>query len=281
MMVEIMAAQVLKGLLMALACFQLAPAQTSSVANSVTEASAHLTDFQVIELRRYTVKDGARKNFVRYFETYFPEAIEQTGAIVAGSFYERNHPNGFTWIRGFHTMEVRPIDDAESYYGPVWREHRKTMNDLLKDSDNVLQLRPLSPDRGVTILPAVDPLAEPDGARGIVVAFICPIKANSVEAFAKQAEATFASYRAAGAREAGVLVTLDATNNFPQLPIRTDGPYLVWLGLLPDNETLERRLTPVVENSMPSLTATGLLREAPEFVVLDPTPRSRLRWLPQ
>jgi hypothetical protein len=113
------------------------------------------------------------------------------------------------------------------------------------------------------------------------VVFIYPIKANSVEAFAKQAESTFARYQAAGAREAGVLVTLDATNNFPQLPIRTDGPYLVWLGLLRDNQTLERELTPVVENSISSLTATGLIRGAPEFIVLDPTPRSRLRWLPQ
>jgi|HubBroStandDraft_2_1064218.scaffolds.fasta_scaffold27089_2 hypothetical protein len=281
MMAGIMATQILKALLIVLALFQLAPAQASTAANSLTEPSAHLTDFQVIELRRYTVKDGARKNFAQYFEAYFPEAIEQTGAIVAGSFFERNHPNGFTWIRGFHTLEDRPVADAEFYYGPVWREHRKTMNDLLTDSDNVLQLRPLSPGREITILPAVDPLVEPDGARGIIVAFIYPIKANSVEAFAKQAESTFARYQAAGAREAGVLVTLDATNNFPQLPIRTDGPYLVWLGLLRDNQTLERELTPVVENSISSLTATGLLRGAPEFIVLDPTPRSRLRWLPQ
>ena len=276
-----MATRILKALLIVLALFQLAPAQASTAANSLTEPSAHLTDFQVIELRRYTVKDGARKNFAQYFEAYFPEAIEQTGAIVAGSFFERNHPNGFTWIRGFHTLEDRPVADAEFYYGPVWREHRKTMNDLLTDSDDVLQLRPLSPEREITILPAVDPLAEPDGARGIIVVFIYPIKANSVEAFAKQAESTFARYQAAGAREAGVLVTLDATNNFPQLPIRTDGPYLVWLGLLRDNQTLERELTPVVENSISSLTATGLLRGAPEFIVLDPTPRSRLRWLPQ
>jgi hypothetical protein len=281
MMAGIMATQILKALLIVLALFQLALAQAPTAANSLTEPSAHLTDFQVIELRRYTVKDGARKNFAQYFEAYFPEAIEQTGAIVAGSFFERNHPNGFTWIRGFHTLEDRPVADAEFYYGPVWREHRKTMNDLLTDSDNVLQLRPLSPEHEITILPAVDPLAEPDGARGIIVAFIYPIKANSVEAFAKQAESTFARYRAAGAREAGVLVTLDATNNFPQLPIRTDGPYLVWLGLLRDNETLERELTPVVENSISSLTATGLLRGAPEFIVLDPAPRSRLRWLPQ
>ena len=107
MMAGIMATQILKALLIVLALFQLAPAQTPTAANSLTEPSAHLTDFQVIELRRYTVKDGARKNFAQYFEAYFPEAIEQTGAIVAGSFFERNHPNGFTWIRGFHTMEAR------------------------------------------------------------------------------------------------------------------------------------------------------------------------------
>lgn len=268
-------------LLITIALFELASAQTHSLVDALTEPSAHLTDFQVIELRRYTVKDGARKNFAQYFEAYFPEAIEQTGAIVAGSFFERNHPNGFTWIRGFHTVEARAIEDAEFYYGPVWREHRKTMNDLLADSDSVLQLRPLTPERGITILPPVDPLAEPDGAHGIVVALICPLKANSVEVFATQAESTFASYRAAGAREVGVLVTLDATNNFPQLPIRTDGPYLVWLGLLKDNQTLERELTSVVENSIPSLTRTGLLKGEPEFVILDPTPRSRLRYLPQ
>jgi hypothetical protein len=106
------------------------------------------------------------------------------------------------------------------------------------------------------------------------------VKANSVETFANEAETTFASYRAAGAREAGVLITLDVTNNFPQLPIRTDGPYLVWLGVLKDNQTLETEFTPLVERSLQPLAATGLLRGTPELVILDPTHRSRLRWLP-
>jgi hypothetical protein len=96
----------------------------------------------------------------------------------------------------------------------------------------------------------------------------------------KQAETTFASYRAAGAREAGVLVTLDVTNNFPQLPVRTDGPYLVWLGILKDNQALANEFTMIAGHSLQSLSATGLLRAAPELVILDPTPRSRLRWLP-
>ena len=77
-----------------------------------------------------------------------------------------------------------------------------------------------------------------------------------------------------------LLVTLDVTNNFPQLPIRTDGPYLVWLGILKDNQMLEKDFTPVAERSLQALLATGLIRGTPELVVLDPTHRSRLRWLP-
>src|SRR5260370_33092873 len=101
------------------------------------------------------------------------------------------------------------------------------MNSLMTDSDNVLLLRPLHPDRGVPVLPAVDPVTEAKGAQGIIVAQIFPIKANSVDAFTQKAEAIFASYRAAGAREAGVLVTLEGANNFAQLPIRTGGPNMV------------------------------------------------------
>jgi len=249
-------------------------------AKAAAEPSAQLKDFQVIEFRRYTIKEGGREHFAQYFESYFPEAFEQLGAIAAGSFLERGNQTGFTWIRGFHTLDARAVVNGAFYYGPLWKEHKKTLNDLITDSDNVMLLRPLSPERDVTVLLAVDPVTEPSGAHGVVVAQIFAVKANSVEAFAREAETTFARYRAAGAREAGVLVTLDVTNNFPQLPIRTDGPYLVWLGLLKDNQMLENDFTPVVDRSLQSLSATGLLRGAPELVVLDPTHRSRLRWLP-
>ena len=176
-------------------------------------------------------------------------------------------------------MDDRAVANGAFYYGSVWNEHRNTMNDLIVDANNVMLLRPLSNERGVVVLPAVDPVTEPSGAQGIVVAQVFAVKPNSVEAFAKEAETTFANYRAAGAREAGVLITLDVNNNFPQLPIRTDGPYLVWLGILKNDQMLVD-FTPVVEHSLASLAATGLLRGVPELIVLDPTPRSRLRWLP-
>ena len=270
------------GILFLISVSTVTPTQTAqTTVNKSMEHIKHLNDFQVLEFRRYTIKKGEREHFAQYFESYFPEAFEQLGALACGQFFERNNPSGFTWIRGFHNIDARATVNAAFYYGPLWKEHKSTMNDILTDSDNVLLLRPVSLERGVTILPAVDPVTEERGAQGIVVAQIFAVKADSVESFAKQAEATFTGYRAAGVREAGVLVTLDVSNNFPQLPVRTDGPYLVWLGILKDSQMLETRFNPLAERSLQALSATGLLRGTPELLVLDPTRRSRLRWLPE
>ena len=257
--------------------FTLSAAQAEE--NKVMDQVKHLKDFQVIEFRRYTVKEGEREHFGQYFESYFPEAFEQLGAIAFGQFFERRNPIGFTWIRGFKNMDARAVVNSSFYYGPVWREHSVTMNSIMVDSDNVLLLRPLTTEKGITVLPAVDPVKEVNGAQGVVVAQIFAIQKDSVDTFAEKAEVTFAKYREAGAREAGVLVTLDAANNFPQLPVRTDGPYLVWLGILKDNQVLDSQFLPLADSSSKTLSETGLLRGTPELVILDPTHRSRLRWI--
>lgn len=241
----------------------------------------HLTDFRVVEFRRYIIRDGERSHFARYFDTYFPEAFQQLGAIAFGEFFERDEPSRFTWLRGFHTIEERAIANSAFYYGPVWKEHKTTLNNLMTDSDNVLLLRPLNPATQIPILPAVDPVIEKQGAEGIVVAEIFAVKAGNVDAFAKQAEAIFARYQNAGVRQASILVTLDIPNNFPQLPVRTDGPYLVYLGIAKNNHMLEEKFKPLAKSSLHSLTVSGLLRNAPELIVMDPTQRSRLRWLQQ
>jgi hypothetical protein len=75
----------------------------------------------------------------------------------------------------------------------------------------------------------------------------------------------------------GALATLDVPNNFPRHPVRTDGPHLVWLGLVEDDATL-KAFTPLADTALAGLHDTGLLRRAPEMLVLDPGPRSRLRW---
>jgi hypothetical protein len=76
-----------------------------------------------------------------------------------------------------------------------------------------------------------------------------------------------------------LLVTLDVPNNFPQLPVRTDGPFLVWLGIVEGDAAL-KHFESVASDVERALGNTGMLRGAPERPVLDPTPRSRLRWWP-
>jgi hypothetical protein len=235
-------------------------------------------DFRVFEFRRYTIKPAQRDSFARYFEAYFPEAFQQLGALAVGEFLERDHADGFTWIRAFKSMEERAIVNSAFYYGPVWKEHKATLNGLIVDSDNVLLLTPVDVDRGIAILPAVDPVNEIASSRGWVLAQVFRVAPGNLAGLMSRAAATFANYRAAGAHEAAVLTSLDVPNNFPQLPIRTDGPYLVWIGIIADDPAPKARLTTLLEQSGHTLAATGLLREAPENIVMTPTPRSRLRW---
>lgn len=238
----------------------------------------HLQDYQVVEFRRYVTSPGRRGDFIRYFDTYFPEAFEQLGAMVFGQFAERGDPDRFTWLRGFRDIQARPVVNAAFYYGPLWREHRTKVNAILPDSDNVMLMRPLHPGRGIAVLPAVDPVLEPGGAKGVVVAQVFPVKKGSEEAFATRAERAFAGYEGDGVRAAGVLVSLDVPNNFPQLPIREDGPWLAWLGVCRDDAALQA-LSRRLDAAERELAGDGALRGPAERIVMDPTPRSRLRWL--
>jgi hypothetical protein len=112
-----------------------------------------------------------------------------------------------------------------------------------------------------------------------VVAQIFALKTDGLRTVSEKTDALFAGYRAVGVHEAGVLATLDVPNNFPQLPIRTDGSYLVWLGILKDDSMLGR-FRPLAEKTSQSLSDAGVVRGPAELVVLDPAPRSRMRWLP-
>jgi hypothetical protein len=170
---------------------------------------------------------------------------------------------------------------AEFYGGLLWKETASRFNDRMVDVSNVLVLRPLVPGRGLKAMPFIDVVSGPETPPGVVVLQILPVKPGETEAAARQAEEAFAEYRAAGAQEAGVLVTLDAPNNYPRLPIREDGPFLVWVGAVRDDATFETRLRPHFEGSARTLLGQGRLREAAELVVLDPTRRSRLRFRPE
>jgi hypothetical protein len=232
----------------------------------------------VLELRRYTLKPGMRGRFAEYFDAFFPKPMQQLGAIAAGDLLNRENPLMFTWIRGHRDMDERARFNASFYYGPVWKEHKSVANSMMDDSDNVLLLRPVSDAHALLVLPAVNPLTEPQGATGVVLSLIFPVKSDRMETFIADAEKAIAQYPT-DIREIGMFVTLNERNNFAQLPVRTDGPFVCWFAIAKDDAALERARA-VTKEVTASLTATGALSGTAEVMTLDPSRRSRLRWLP-
>jgi hypothetical protein len=237
-----------------------------------------LGEFPVLEFRRYRIAREHRARFAQYFDSYFPEAMQQLGGLVLGQFLERDNEEGFTWIRGFHDLETRATVNSGLYDGPVWKEHRERMNEHMLDHTNVLLLAPLSSQRAIPVWSAVDPVRERDTPRGVAVAQVFAIQSGSVAAFVEMSAPIFEAYRSAGVHEAGLLSTLDVPNNYPRLPFRTDGQYVVWLGVAASDSALDDGLRPAAKGARAMLADGGLLKGTPELIILDPTPRSRLRW---
>jgi quinol monooxygenase YgiN len=175
------------------------------------------TDFEaVVELRRYTLKPGRRDELIELFEREFVEPQEAAGAHLFGLFRSRASPDEFVWLRGFRSMETRKAALEEFYFGPVWRRFRDAANATMIDSDNVLLLRPVRHG-----------LALPPPGAGVYVTISSP---------SPPPESAFAAFE-----------TEPSPNTFPQLPVRTDGPFSVWfsrepsgLGLSPTSRSLIR-----------------------------------------
>jgi hypothetical protein len=153
---------------------------------------------QVVELRQYTLRPGARDTLVTLFDREFVTGQEAAGIHVIGQFRDLDDPDRFVWLRGFSTMDDRRAALERFYYGPVWQEHREAANATMIDSDDVLLLRPVDPIR-------------PYGEPGFLAVTVC---AGDVVPDGP----TIARLR-----------TEPAENTFPALPVRTGEDVTVWL----------------------------------------------------
>src|SRR5438105_14047627 len=106
------------------------------------------TEHEVVELRQYTLKPGQRDVLVDIFERHFIEAQEEAGAHVIGHFRDLDHPDRFVWLRGFQDMPARKTALEAFYSSAAWNEQRDAVNETLIDYENVLLLRPATPESG-------------------------------------------------------------------------------------------------------------------------------------
>ncbi|WP_363799675.1 NIPSNAP family protein [Lysobacter firmicutimachus] len=234
----------------------------------------------VIELRRYRLHPGRRDELIELFEREFVESQEAVGMHLIGQFRDLDDPDRYTWIRGFPDHTVRRSALEGFYGGPTWKRHREAANATMLDSDDVLMLKPAWP--GSSFAAARQARAAPgaadEAAQGRILAGVCALNQAGVAGFAATFEREFVPVlRAVGAELLGVYLSDDTPNKFPRLPVREDGPHLVWFARVGDAAAAARLQADPVWRARWAQAEREALREPPQWLRLAPTPRSELR----
>src|SRR4051794_27790526 len=78
----------------------------------------------IVELRRYTLREGRRDELIDLFDREFVETQEELGMAVLGQFRDLDRPDRFVWLRGFTDMQSRRAALETFYGGPGWQAQR-------------------------------------------------------------------------------------------------------------------------------------------------------------
>jgi len=188
---------------------------------------------EIIELRRYALRPGARETLIELFDRELVETQEEVGMDVLGQFRDLDDPDSFVWLRGFSDMTTRKHALESFYGGPVWKQHASAANATMIDVDNVLLLRPLS---GLVLETNGRPApGSTESQPGLLVATIYPLAKSTASDF----PAFFAGDLEPALHEAGISVlatyaTEHSLNTYPALPVREDANVFVCLTIFRD-----------------------------------------------
>jgi hypothetical protein len=232
---------------------------------------------RTFELRQYTLRFGRRDTLISIFERHFVEPQNELGAHVVGSFRDLDDPDRFVWIRGFSDMAARARALEAFYGGPVWRAHRDEANATMLDSDNVLLLRPATQGAGFTA--SANPGESAAGVVGASIHYLGSVDADEFAAFFRRA--VMPQLKALGVEPLATLITEEAQNNFPRLPVRQHERVVTWFARWPSLESHAaycERFSQVSgwRDAAPEAILPALMRK-PEHLRLIPTERSALR----
>ena len=235
---------------------------------------------QIVELRRYALRPGARETLIELFDRELVETQEAVGMHVLGQFRDLDDPDAFVWLRGFSDMPTRKRALEAFYGGPVWKQHAGAANATMIDSDNVLLLRPLA---RLALEANGRPAPGSTASRpGLLVVTIYPLQESTAGDF----PAFFARELEPALHEAGISVlatyaTEHSVNTFPALPVREDAEVFVWLASFKDEADHARRVellerSPAWRDQSSQALAQHLAGPA-EVLRLTPTSRSLIQ----
>ncbi len=235
----------------------------------------------VIELRQYDLHPGTRETLIDIFDRHFVEGQEVEGMAIIGQFRDLDNPDSFVWLRGFADMETREKALTGFYSGPVWMKHRDAANATMLRFDNVLLLRPATPESGFALDVADRAAADSAVApAGLVTVNIISVRDNAAAFAAWHRENMLPILEEAGADVVALLVTESAENTYPALPVRTDSQVLAVVTRFADTAALDRfraTLAASPEWAAASKAAGAYVNGPPRTLRLSPTARSLLR----
>ena len=227
----------------------------------------------VFELRRYSLKPGARETLIRVFDTYLVETQEAAVMSVVAQFRDPAARDQFVWFRGFADQDARSRALPAFYGGPVWAEHGPAANETMLAWHDVLMLKPAAPGLGFDTsglgrLPPGTVDREDGRTHLVAIHHLAPTRSDT-----EAAEAAHLVAQAVRAECGEILASLisdHSRNGFARLPVREGECVAVTF------------VRPAVSQAIPALE--GALREisagggrSPDIARLIPTARSLLR----
>ncbi|MBP2583187.1 hypothetical protein J3A78_003665 [Streptomyces sp. PvR006] len=202
----------------------------------------------VVELRQYTLLPGRRDELIELFEREFVDSQEATGMTVLGRFRDLDDPDRFVWLRGFPDMETRREALSAFYGGPVWAAHGPRANATMADSDDVLLLRPLP---AVTTAPDVAASADVAASPGLFTTVaLWHFPPGDEDGPALIHDRLAPVLRETGPAPLAVLVTEQAVNTFPRLPVRTGENVVAVITSYPDEHAHRRHLAATADHPL-------------------------------
>jgi quinol monooxygenase YgiN len=232
---------------------------------------------QIVELRRYELKRGARETLIELFDRELVEPQEEAGMQVLGQYRDLDDPDSFVWFRGFRDMPTRKRALETFYGGPSWKAHAQAANATMINTDNVLLLRPLeSLELGKAGRPAPGSTAPLSGLLVVTIYTTTDTAARDFPEF-------FRSELEPALNEASIVVlatfvTEPSPNTYPALPVRENDNVFVWIALYVDEADHARHVATLEGSSVwrdrMSRALAQHLSGQPEVLRLTPTARS-------
>jgi len=241
-------------------------------------------NINLLEIRNYLLKPDKLESFISYFEEHFIFPQEDLKMQVLGQFRVIGEPDHFVWLRGFSDMQTRLEGLQKFYGGAVWEQYGPAANDMMLEWHNVHLLRPISNitdlTYGLSAALVTAELTDASANTGVIAIDFYQALSGKRDTLIDQFQTSVQPvYQREGIQLRGYFVAEMSENTFPRLPVIQNQDEFVVITAFESEEACRdqrAKLTQAVNESIGALLITP-----PEVLLLIPTLRSPLRYLPK